>query len=248
MNNIIYYILLLVLILGGLIVFALQNSSPVVLTFLGVKTIGLPLGFSILAAIGAGFLTALIIFGLFQLSDYFSSQSLRERIRQLEAEKSRNRWQRSTTNPASESTSYSTQNNAAQWETTAPTDRDYVTQQEQEEQAEETVRDNPNYQVYSPPNTSYERPQEPTTRSQSGSVYSYSYQNPKNSSVGKRESVYDAEYRIITPPYRSPEPNVTENDADWEAPKNKNNDDDEDWGFDDDEEEFDDTDDRTPYR
>jgi hypothetical protein len=71
--------------------------------------------------------------------------------------------------------------------------------------------------------TSYEVNQEPKTASKSGSVYSYSYREPSESGVGKTEAVYDANYRVITPPYQKPpEPE-----------------DDDDWGFEDDEE-FDD--------
>lgn len=42
----------------------------------------------------------------------------------------------------------------------------------------------------------------PKPNTSSSSAYSYSYQNPKDSHVGKNESVYDAEYRVIIPPYR----------------------------------------------
>lgn len=241
----IYSLLLLLFVLGGLILFALQNLSPVAINFLGMQTVGLPLGFLIIGAIGTGFLTALLIFGLFQFSNYLSEQSLRARIRELETERSRNRWQRSETPPVSERTYYSTKSNASQWETTAPVNDDYV---EQKEEVKETIQDKPSDRDYVPQNTTYERPQEPTSSSQSGSTYSYSYQSPKNSSVGKREPVYDAEYRIITPPYQAPEPTVTENDADWESQNNNNDDDD--WGFDDDEfdDDNDDTKNRSPYR
>lgn len=241
----IYSLLLLILILGGLILFALQNLSPVVINFLGMQTVGLPLGFLILAAIGAGFLTALLIFGLFQFSNYLSEQSLRTRIRELEAERVGKRWPRSETPPVSESTSYSTKSNVSQWETTTSANENYAAQKEEKK---ETTQDKFSQQDYVPQNTTYERPQVPTSSSKSGSTYSYSYQSPKNSSVGKRESVYDAEYRIITPPYQTPEPTVTENDADWES-QNNNDDEEEDWGFDDDED-FDDDDakGRRPYR
>jgi len=56
-----------------------------------------------------------------------------------------------------------------------------------------------------PHRTDFEVRQEPKVRYQSGSLYSYSYRpgqeapppNPVNS-----ENVYDAEYRVLTPPYR----------------------------------------------
>lgn len=64
---------------------------------------------------------------------------------------------------------------------------------------EEEIRDRP-------VRSTFEAPQEPTTRRQSGSVYSYSYRDGEP--TGDRpprppqENVYDAEYRVITPPQR----------------------------------------------
>ena len=45
----------------------------------------------------------------------------------------------------------------------------------------------------------YEVEQEPKTESCSGSVYSYGYREPSGSGVSQTESVYDADYRVITP-------------------------------------------------
>lgn len=73
--------------------------------------------------------------------------------------------------------------------------------------------------------TSFEVPQVPKSRSQSGSVYSYGYLDPGNSGVGKSEPiakpVVDAEYRVIVPPYRNPD---AKNDRDQDE-----FDDDDDW-------------------
>jgi hypothetical protein len=80
--------------------------------------------------------------------------------------------------------------------------------------------------------TTYEAKQQPKTSSQTGSVYSYGYREPNESGVGRPDAVYDANYRIITPPYQKPvEPE----------------DDDEDWGFEDDED-FIDESDKQPKR
>lgn len=72
-----------------------------------------------------------------------------------------------------------------------------------------------------------ETTQEPSRRSQPDSVYSYSYResSKSKSGVGRADGVYDANYRVITPPYRQP------------PPQKQPEDDDEDWGF-----EFDDED------
>ena len=97
----------------------------------------------------------------------------------------------------------------------------------------------------------YESPQEPKTQSWSGSVYSYGYREPKNTGVGQTESVYDANFRVITPPYTppsytpppytpppyTPPPSTPPSQSDdWEESRNN---DDEDWGLGEDDE-FDD--------
>jgi uncharacterized integral membrane protein len=49
-------------------------------------------------------------------------------------------------------------------------------------------------------NTKFEADQSPKSESWSGSVYSYGYRDPENTGVGKTESIYDAEFRVIVPP------------------------------------------------
>lgn len=70
----------------------------------------------------------------------------------------------------------------------------------------------------------YEVKQEPTASSWSGTIYSYTYREPSESGVGRTESVYDADYRVIKPPQQQPK---AEED-DWESKGNQN--DDWDWG------------------
>jgi uncharacterized integral membrane protein len=53
-----------------------------------------------------------------------------------------------------------------------------------------------------PSRTIYEVQQTPKSSYRSGSIYSYSYRDSGDSSVGKTESVYDADYRVIIPPYQ----------------------------------------------
>ena len=56
----------------------------------------------------------------------------------------------------------------------------------------------------------YEADQKPKTESWSGSVYSYGYKDSDRSGVGQSESVYDADYRIITPPPKSQSPQTSD--------------------------------------
>lgn len=101
-----------------------------------------------------------------------------------------------------------------------------------------------------PRRTDFEAKQEPEAQRQSGSVYSYSYRRadgstsplpppppppPRPTPSPKPGEVYDAEYRLITPPYR---PDPEEIQPPPPSATNPSRDDD-DWGLDDDDE-FDD--------
>jgi uncharacterized integral membrane protein len=69
-----------------------------------------------------------------------------------------------------------------------------------------------------PRRTDFEVRQEPVARYQSGTIYSYSYRDAedrRDSSVGKSENVYDAEFRVITPPYHPEAPESEEPEPDY---------------------------------
>jgi hypothetical protein len=60
-----------------------------------------------------------------------------------------------------------------------------------------------------------ENSQPKSPSSGSSSTYSFGYQDPKNTAVGKTESIYDADYRVIIPPYKQPDTESTDED-DWD--------------------------------
>lgn len=105
----------------------------------------------------------------------------------------------------------------------------YIQEPEEREEWEdwEEELDTPPQTPAQPQRTDYEVRRDPKTSYQSGSVYSYSYREPSDSGVGKTESVYDADYRVIIPPARSLD------DLDGEPVSNQVSDD-EDWDFEDD--------------
>lgn len=82
----------------------------------------------------------------------------------------------------------------------------------------------------SPSSQDYEVKKEPKTQSWSGSTYSFGYKDKEiqNSGVGKTESVYDADYRVIIPPFRQPpihddeDWGLAENDQESDEKENKN--------------------------
>lgn len=234
-------ILLLMLVLGSVALLALQNLSPVLaLVFLGAKTQALPVGVWILAAIATGALAGSFL----QLLSYLQRRPLQARIRKLEAtepprsNQSRRETAQSTYTAqqtySTQQTSYTpppppeptnTDADGDDWEEEVAEDDDWG--DELEEPRDRTPSRQPFAKDSVEERTTYERQQEPKSASRSGSVYSYSYREPRNSGVGKTEAVYDASYRVITPPYQEPEP------------VRKTNQDEDDWGFEDEDDEFD---------
>ncbi|MBR8840961.1 MAG: LapA family protein [Stigonema ocellatum SAG 48.90 = DSM 106950] len=198
-------LILLVAVLGTLTLLLVQNWSPVLaLKFLGMQTQPLPLAMWILFSTAAGGVTSLLITSLFKLSNYFTAPQRQTPLKSpATSPPTANRRRREEPTPPQEADddwdSNSTKNDDWDFEENKSVDSTSSPQNTQ-------VRDS----------NTYERPQEPKSTSGSGSVYSYSYQEPKNSGVGKTESVYDADYRVIVPPYQPP----TTKDAD-----------DDDWGF-----------------
>lgn len=74
---------LLLVIAGGLVGFAIQNWSPTIaLTFLGIKTMALPLALWVLWAIAVGIFTTLAMNALFAASNYLAVQTFRAQLRQ----------------------------------------------------------------------------------------------------------------------------------------------------------------------
>ena len=177
----------------------------------------MPLALWILICFAAGALTSLVIVNLLRLSHYFAATRSSKRQRRAKATQATSNTQRSESSASADrpptNNAESNQSSASDWDSET-TDDDWNVDATNEKQ--DFYRD----EVKS---TTYERQQQPKSSSQAGSVYSYSYREPKNSSVGRTESVYDAEYRVITPPYQP-----------TNSPKPKEE---EDWGFDDDDEE-----------
>ncbi|MBE9179843.1 hypothetical protein IQ268_14830 [Oculatella sp. LEGE 06141] len=266
-------ILLLLLILGGLILFALQNWSPVLpLVIFGLQTLALPLAFWMLGAIAAGALTTLVVAGLFSLANLTSggrrSRAAQRAATTQAASASNNAtwnfgWTGSqTAQPQSESASagYSGGNRSRdrddwegsgqqseEWEDWSgfqaqapsrepvdgmPNIRTPVQDTEDQEWSDwdgfeegQEPADRASRSSTPPPRTDYEIPQEPVNRSQTGSMYSYSYRrsddtradntradstratNTRANQPDKSETVYDADFRVIRPPYR-PEPDA----------------------------------------
>ncbi len=260
-------LVLLLGLAGGLFLLVQFNWTPLPLTFLGIQLPALPLALWILGAIAAGMVTNLFITGLFGLSNYFAVRAARSQWRQA-SRRAGFAGRSSAPEPTPSYTRTSSAKAADEdadwnnWEgyeqpgsrsssgTRTATNEDPIDDWETDpdDDWDETPKDTPvdSRASASRVRTDYEAKQEPKTASRSGSVYSYSYRDPKGSGVGKTEPVVDkpvvdAEYRVIVPPYRSlddeptpPSPAASEESAD-------------DW-FEDDSDEFEDNRDRDRSR
>ncbi|PSO59224.1 MAG: hypothetical protein BRC41_00740 [Cyanobacteria bacterium QH_9_48_43] len=214
-------IALLLLVLGGLLLFLLQNWSPVLpLVILGSQTIGLPLAAWILLAVGAGFLTSLVL----QLLNFLSRRGASRRVDNSQAKSQLPRTPSQEPFNTSESSqnynytpssaSKASKTAAADWETG---DDDWEIETPPNEPTGQSLdRSSSEYEVES---------REPKSSYNSGSVYSYTYRESKQPQKKGTESVYDANYRVI----RAPQRNLDEEDEETEE-------DEEDWGLDEDDE------------
>ncbi|WP_267384290.1 LapA family protein [Cyanobacterium sp. uoEpiScrs1] len=231
-------LLLLLLILVSTIVFLIQNPQPITLYFLGINaktallTLTLPVGIWAFLFIILGFLTSLIITLINQFS---SSFSLRGFTFPLQAS------QFSNSSPSSKKfdwgkTSLRNWGKPEQefdeedaWDIEEPpTNSTFTCEQLEEPQAEEERA------------TDFEILQSPKKVSCQGSIYSYTYRelrDSENSSLLREsvkpppkkpetlksknktvDQVYDANYRVLTPPYCENQKSSNcnqEEDQDW---------------------------------
>ncbi|MCY7321682.1 MAG: hypothetical protein LH660_07740 [Phormidesmis sp. CAN_BIN36] len=184
-------IIRLILLLGiaaTLLLFALQNWTPSMqLVFLGIRSPAFPLALWVLGAIAAGILTTLMIAGLFRLTG-FSAQRQRGRRPASVAQNASDRYtyQAPGEKPSqSRTTSAATRDeNGSDWEDDA-SDWFY----------DETDDRPKSWESGTQRRGSDEAQQE--TRSDSGA---------------KPESVVDADFRVIVPPYRNLDQDSTDDE------------------------------------
>jgi len=180
-------LIILIFLLGGLTLFLVQNFSPALpLVFFGMRTQPLPLALWILSSLLAGAGTSILINKLFKLVINPI------KIPQTDSSRPQARtFTREQTTPRPQNSPSST------------------SQSKYNHQVDDWER-NTNEDDWDVDENSQEK-----SSPSSSSSYSFSYQDPKNTAVGKTESVYDADYRVIVPPYKQPNTEATEDD-DWD--------------------------------
>ncbi|MEO1374871.1 MAG: LapA family protein [Cyanobacteria bacterium J06635_10] len=227
-------LILLVAILGGIMLLLGQNLSPAIpLVFLGLRTQPLSLAIWMLLGIAAGGFTSLLISSLIQLSSRYdmqqrqtSSYELKDSARankRTSREKDSDRRnptpsQASRVQPPDEfENTYDDdwdldKNVSDDWEFS---ERQYRATNSETRYTK--IQDDNDYEDFRQPEDDYES---------ADSSYSYNKRELKDSGIGKTESIYDADYRVIIPP---PSPSATSNTKPYSDPIEKENDDD--WKF-----------------
>jgi hypothetical protein len=201
-------LILLVAVFGGITLLLLQNWSPVLsLVFLGMRSQPLPLAIWILFSTAAGGLTTIVLTILFNLSASFGGQRQTPLRAAPETPRRNNTRVEEPTSrppnaPSSEKQESRTTDTVDDWGTGSGLYEDWEFDKSNFQKTQ--VQDS----------DTYDRPPQPKDKPRTDSSYSYSYREPKNSGVGKTESVYDADYRVIIPPYQPESPEPAEED-DW---------------------------------
>ncbi|NEP01109.1 MAG: YihY/virulence factor BrkB family protein [Symploca sp. SIO2E9] len=227
-------IVLLVLVMGGLAVFTFSNWSSIVpLVFWGMKTPPLPLAVWIGGAISLGVITSFCLQFLSYLPKGYSTRSHRvvgavpPRHGSFRREKPQSDSYKRDIPYNSPPPQQPAGSRFSDWEESVSKDWEFEEPAQIPSSQQPDINSDYSGETRFSTSTSYEVKQEPKTSSQNGSVYSYSYRDTEKSGVGKADDIYDANYRVITPPYK-PVAQTSDN------AQTSNNEDD--WGFEDDEE------------
>lgn len=211
-------LIILVAVLGGLTLLLAQNLSPALpLVFLGAKTQPFPLAIWLLFSTVAGATTSLIVNSLFGFAGYFTQpkQKYQASSRATDRKETPRRTQ------ANQNTQYKNTVNSER-------DNDWDLDGTGEDwDFEDAQRKSPNQEKQDRISDEKTYSSQQAANSKADTSYSYSSREPKDSGVGKTESVYDADYRVIVPPFN---PDSKESQPQTPPPKKQSRDDD-DWSF-----------------
>ncbi|MGB3654251.1 MAG: LapA family protein [Rivularia sp. (in: cyanobacteria)] len=226
-------LILLVAVLGGLTLLLAQNWLPAIpLVFLGLRSQPVALAIWMLFATAAGVFTSLLISGLLQLSSRYvkperTSYSPSDSPRVDKRTPRENVFtERKTTPPPVNKVQIPLEYENTEdddWDLDKNASDDWEFDRRLEER-EYTAADSRQYTKIQD-DRDYEFREPENDYKSADSSYSYDKTELKNSGVGKTESVYDADYRVIVPPSN---PSTTSNTSDNSEIKEN---DDDDWGF-----------------
>lgn len=222
-----FRLILLLILIGGLAVFTVQNLTPLLpLVFLGLQFPALPLSWWVLGALGAGAISMLAIQVLLGLSNFVTGQTVRSRAqarvnraeaaREFEATAdppARESWKRQTGRDRATPKDDSAWQDWRGYEPAPPPpSRASGSPLDDWEQPPSDDWDTtPAPRSSQPPlqerepfteSSAAERRTPPASNTRASSSNAYGYRQPQNPGVGQPEKVVDADYRVIVPPYR----------------------------------------------
>ncbi len=191
-------LILLLGIAGTLLLFALQNWTPSMqLVFLGIRSPAFPSSLWVLGAIAAGILTALVIAGLFRLTGFTAQRQVKGR---KPASFAQNPANRSAYQAPRETERTQTR---TPWQAKPPSAS--VRQDESGSDWEDDASD-----WFDDEADDLPKNWEPDTRRRAD----YQAETRSEPGAAKPESVVDADFRVIVPPFRNLDRNPTDDDFD----------------------------------
>lgn len=254
----------LLLIVAVLVTFAIQNQTPIALVVLGARTLAVPLGIWVLGALGAGAFTTLLLTGFFSLSKAGAVRRAAQRIGDVG---SRSPWGGVGTKRGAEASGtrardtvgFKAADRRSEGQSRRPTNDDWeqsdIDRETWDEWGEPTRRPPQSTSRTNIRDTAddtwarwdNDRPTDAPPRREPRTEFSArppidrhregQDDSPERNSE-RRSDVYDAEYRVLVPPYSSQPAPVTPppapNPSPKPAPEPDPLDDDDDWGLDDD--------------
>lgn len=261
-------VVLLLLIVAGLVTFAIQNLAPVALVVLGTRTLALPLAVWVLGALAAGAFTTLLLSGFFSLSKAGAVRRAAQRLSDSDSGFPRSPWGGVGTKRGVAEANRTQNKNTVGFraasserrseEQSRPTDDDWETASVDRDTWDEWGEPPPRRTPSSTSRTNIrdtvddewrrwddDRPADaPPRRSESrteftkrppGDRYQEGRADGSERPPERSGGVYDAEYRVLVPPYSSqPIPPTPPSAPPKPAPSEPDPlDDDDDWGFDD---------------
>ncbi len=192
-------LLIISVFIGSLVIFFLQNTQVVPLILFGSTIANLPVGILILGSVFSGLLTSFILQLFNQGKTQVSPQFSPEQTNRNTPNYSRSPRQSERSSPREERRE----------------ERNIKNYQEQ------NIKDSPKTQIQDNINKPISDTETLETKQDTvkkDTVYSYSYRKQKDKGVNKTDDVYDANYRVIVPPYQSNQEQSLEDkneDEDW---------------------------------
>lgn len=217
--------LIIIILLVCLVLFVLQNQQSIPLVFFGTKTTSLPVGLWVLSFAGAGLLTSLFIQLLSQPGQKTptsrqefnppptSRRTMREDFQEQEEQPPSYKQipQTPLYNVSENTQDWENEQDSEEWDIETPPAQPNPTPEYIEEKIEEIDQ---KISAVDAPHVEMQQTPKSTTRQ--GSVYSYTYREGRKKRDRSPKEVYDADYRVITPPYRDNTPQQTDRDDDEE--------------------------------